>query len=84
MGKIIGLPTPGKGAKIAAVDAMTKSVQSHLNGIAAHFDDPRITLVVRTEKGGDLIMTNDEPGQAVAALVKDANAPIEPATDLVN
>lgn len=75
MGKIIQLQSAGKGRKIAAVDAMTASLQSHLNGIAAHFADPKITLIVRTEKGGDLIMTNDVMEHAVAALVREANLP---------
>jgi hypothetical protein len=78
MGKpIIINSTPGKGKKIARVDAMTKSVQAHLNGIADWFDEPRITLVVRTEKGGDLIMTNDTPDAAIAALAAEQNTPKE-------
>jgi hypothetical protein len=69
MGKpIIINTTPGKGVKIARVDAMTKSVQAHLNGIADWFDEPKITLIVRTEKGGDLIMTSDTADAAIAAL----------------
>jgi hypothetical protein len=69
MGKpIIINSTPGTGKKIARVDAMSKSVQAHLNGIADWFDEPRITLVVRTEKGGDLIMTSDTADAAIAAL----------------
>ena len=68
MGKIILPDSAGKGAKIAAVDAMTKSVKGHMEGIAAHFDNPKITLIVRTEKGGDLIMTNDNTVLAAAAL----------------
>lgn len=76
MGKIIHLPASGTNPKVAAVDAMTASLQAHLNGIAGHFADPKITLVVRTEQGGDLIMTNDVIEHAVAALlVAEANTP---------
>lgn len=75
MGKIIHLADAGKGAKIAAVDAMTKSLQSHLNGIAAHFDRPLITLIVRTEKGGDLIVTNDTAAEAIEALARNEISP---------
>lgn len=75
MGKIIHLADAGKGAKIAAVDAMTKSLQSHLNGIAAHFDRPLITLIVRTAKGGDLIVTNDTAAEAIEALARNEISP---------
>jgi hypothetical protein len=76
MGKPIILnSTPGKGQKIARVDATTAALRSHLKGIADWFEEPKITLIVRTEKGGDLIMTNDIVEHAVAALVAVQNKP---------
>ena len=67
MGKIILPDGAGKGAKIAAVEAMTKSVKGHLDGIAAHFDNAKITLIVRSDNG-DLVFTNDETAPAIGAL----------------
>lgn len=68
IGKIPNLAA--KGQKIAAVDAMTRDVKRHLSAIADHFDDPRITLVVRAQ-GQDLILTNDTGAEALAALQRE-------------
>lgn len=58
----------GKGTKIARVDQMTTSVKAHLNAIANWFEDPKVTLVIRTASD-ELIFTNDSTADAVAALV---------------
>lgn len=70
IGKVPQKPAPkepGRGEKIARVDQMRKSVESHLNGIAHWFDAPSITLIVRAN-GDDMVFTNDTTAEAIAAL----------------
>lgn len=49
---------------------VSDDIQAHLNAIGAHFKAPKITLVVRnpTLEDADLILTDDEPRAAIAAI----------------
>lgn len=45
-------------------------LQQRLNQIGEEFLQPKITLVVRAPQldDGDLVMTNDDPAKAIAAI----------------
>jgi hypothetical protein len=56
------------GAKNAA-----ESVKHHLAQIAMHFDQPKLTLIIRSPTfDGDVIVGNDELDMAIKAIQKAA------------
>lgn len=53
-----------------------QSVSEHLDRIAKHFKNPRITLLVRTPGNdeADFVMTSDAPDEAITALQRRFSA----------
>ncbi len=50
---------------------IAEQIQHHMNKICQLFDMPKITLVVRSASlEGDVIFTNDDPENSIAAIHK--------------
>lgn len=53
---------------------VAEQIQHHMNKICELFDRPKITLVVRSASlEGDIIFTNDNPDDTIAAIHKMCN-----------
>lgn len=51
------------------------AIQHHMNKIAELFDNPKYALVIRLAPpdDGTIILTNDDPGETIAAIEKMTN-----------
>jgi hypothetical protein len=55
----------------AAPQCVGEQLRHHMGAVAELFDEPKLTLVIRSRSlDGDLIVTNDEPDEAITAIKK--------------
>jgi hypothetical protein len=55
----------------SAPESIGEQLQHYMSAIAALFDSPKLTLVIRSRSlEGDLIVSNDEAAEAIIAIKK--------------